>query len=144
MRVEADFDKISTEYQQLPGGTYKCNIVDVEVGETKENKLPMLTFNLQTVEAVKQGDEEVPAGRTINDFVTLKNKDGKRNEIGLGRLKAYAIAVLGEEQANGGAIDTDALKGGQCLIIVKRETYTPKDSNEQKISSKIAKVLPVS
>lgn len=135
-KLEADFGKISHEYQAIPDADYRVTIDEIKETETRENKLPQLEFHLK----VAEGEYE---GRKLTDFVILKQNDGKVNEIGLGRVKAYAIAVLGEEAANGSAIDTDELRGGSCIVVVKSRTYEKKDKS-QGTSQDIKKVLPVS
>lgn len=134
-KLEADFSQISSSFENLPEGEHRAQIEEIEETTTKENSLPALNFRLK----VTEGEAE---GKLGFDFVTLKKKDGKRNDIGYGRVKAYAEAILGEEKANDpSGIDTDELKGGTCIIVVKHESYTTKD-NTQGTRAKIAKVLP--
>ena len=135
-KLQADFSKISSSFESLPAGSYRARIDDITEGETKENKIPQITFKL----VVTEGDME---NRVITDFVTLKTKEGKRNDIGYGRVKAYAEAIMGEEYANSGELDTDDLKGGTVEIVVAERTYEAKDGSGQKTSSDIKKVLPV-
>lgn len=134
-RLEADFEKISTSFESLPAGEYRVQIEDIVEGETKK-KIPQLMFKLVVTEGEKEGG-------VITDFVTLKQHDGKVNKVGLGRIKAYAEAILGVEAANGSAIDTDDLKGGTCMIVVAERTYEATDGSGQKTSSDVKKVLPV-
>lgn len=137
-RLEADFSQISSSFENLPEGDYRVVIEDIEESTTKENNLPALMFKLK----VTEGPQE---GKYAFDHVTLKKRDGKRNDIGYGRVKAYAEATMGKEYANSGAIDTDELKGNVCIIIVKHESFAKKNpdgtSGEQETRAKIAKVL---
>lgn len=133
-RLEADFSGISTSFEALPDNTYRLKILNIEEKETAVSKLPALNFSLE----VTEGEF---TGRRLFDFVTLKNKDGKRNDIGYGRVKAYAEAVLGKEAANGGAIDTDELKGGTCEAVVVRESYKRSEGASEEFSNKVKKVL---
>ena len=135
--LDADFSKISTDFEPVPADVYRSKIVKIESVETKENKLPALNIELE----IMAGDF---AGRKLFDFVTLKQKDGKRNDVGYGRIKAYAIAILGEEAANSGAIDTDALVGGSCDCVVEVEKYAKKaeKGGGEGTRNKVAKILP--
>lgn len=136
MKLEADFSKISTDFEALPNNVYRVKIMELTEGETKENKLPSLSFEHE----VQEGEFK---GRKLFDFVTLKQKDGKPNNIGLGRVKAYAAAILGDEAANAGAIDTDAFKGSIVEVVVEIETYTktPEKGGGEGKRNKIVKVL---
>lgn len=132
-RIEADFSGISSSFEALAAGEYIVKIDDIEESETKENKLPQMVFKM----SVQEGDKK---DSVIFDYVTLKQNDGKVNKIGLGRIKAYAEAILGEAAANDtSGIDTDELKGGRCQIIVESRTYE-KDGAQQ-TGNKIKKVL---
>lgn len=139
-RLEADFSQISTSFDPLPVGEYRASITTIKDGETNKNKLPQLTFELDVTEG-----EFV--GRKLFDFVVLKQNDGKANKIGLGRVKAYAEAILGAEAANGGAIDTDDLINGEVLLVVSLRTYTKKNEDGsdagQNTTNEIKKVLAV-
>lgn len=136
MKLEADFTKISTEFEQLPDGEYIVVVDDIEEGESSENKLPQLNIALE----VTEGEYE---GRKITDFVTLRTTKGKRNDIGFGRIKAYQEAIHGLGSADSGDIDTDELKKGTVLIVVKQEPYVDKKTKETKVGARIKKVLPV-
>ena len=134
-RITEDFSEISSSFEPLPEGDYRAEITEITEGETKENKLPMLTVQLTVTEGPH-------AKRVMSDFVTLKTNKGEKNSIGLGRIKAYAEAILGAEKANDKAgIDTDELLHGTCIIVVKSEPY--EKNGVQVMSSKIKKVLPV-
>jgi hypothetical protein len=139
-RLDADFSAISSSFEPLAPGDYRARVVEIKDGATKKNNLPQLTFSLEVT------DGEF-VGRKITDFVVLKQNDGKVNNIGLGRVKAYAEAILGAEAANGNSIDTDELVGGECILVVSSRTYEKKNedgsSGGQATSSDIKKVLPV-
>ena len=135
-KLEANFSEISMDFEPLPNGSYRVKILDIKEGETKENKLPSLSFELE----VTEGEF---AGRKLFDFVTLQQKDGAINKIGYGRVRAFAQAVLGEEAAAGSSIDTDELKGNICEVVVEINTYE-KDASKgggQGKNNKITKVL---
>lgn len=138
MKLEADFSTISTDFEPLPNDSYRVKLLQITQGETKENKLPSLNIELE----VTEGNF---AGRKLFDFVTLKQKDGKRNDIGYGRVKAYAVAILGEEEGNAGSIDTDALHGGMCEVVVEINVYDKpaEKGGGQGKNNKIVKVLPI-
>lgn len=132
-RITHNFATTSTEFQPLPEDTYIGTVTDIEESLTKENQLPMLTFSLE----VSEGEF---TGRKVKDFVTLTEKNGKVNEVGMGRIKAYAIAALGEEAGNAEEIDTDALKDSTVTFVIKHEERKDKKGE---ISQRVAKVLPV-
>lgn len=122
MQLQADFSKISTDFEPLPAGVYRVKIEEQEDGQSKENKYPQINFGL----VVQEGEFK---GRKLFDSVTLQMKDKKTQQVvantfGLGRIKAYAIAILGEEAGNSNAIDTDAFKGSIVDVVVSIETYT--------------------
>lgn len=137
MKLEADFSKISTDFEPVPTDTYRVKVTKIEAKETQENKLPSLNIELEII----SGDF---SGRKLFDFVTLKQKDGKRNDVGYGRVRAYTIAILGEEAGAAGAIDTDALLNGSCDAVVTIETYTkkPEKGGGEGRQNRISKVLP--
>ena len=134
-RIQEDFSAISSSFEPLPAGDYRVRVTKIEEGETRDNKLPQVTIELTVLEGALEK-------RTMTDFVTLKTNKGEKNKIGLGRIKAYAEAILGEERANDtSGIDTDELNGGECIIVVKDDTY--EQDGVQKHTTKIKKVLPV-
>jgi hypothetical protein len=133
-RLEADFSGISTSFEAIPDDTYRVKIGEIEEKTTKESQLPALNFSLEVTEGPF-------AGRVVFDFVTLKTKQGTRNDIGYGRVKAYAEAILGKDAANGGGIDTDELKGGTCEVVITKESFKRNGSNTEEFSNKVKKVL---
>lgn len=141
MKLEANFTKISTEFQDLDDGEYIGTVESVEYSETKENKLPMLTYDLK----VTSGQNPDMVGRSKKDFVVLKQKDGKNNDVGLGRIKAYEIARAGEAAGNSDSIDTDLHKNISVRFVVtsKMEKDRNAPNGPEVKRSQIAKVLPV-
>jgi len=142
--LNADFSKISTSFQALPKGDYEVVIDDIEETETRQNKLPMLVFQL-SVQDARYPDHE---GHGLRDYVTLKTNKGQINKIGYGRVKAYAEAAGFD--ANGSNIDTDDLKGQKVLVVVKQRIEKAKDESgnviegeEPKIFNDVDKVLPI-
>lgn len=133
--LKANFSEISSSYEALPQDTpFKVTIDKVEAGKTKQAQLDQLVFELTVMEPAEF------VGRKIFDFVTLEKKDHTPNNIGYGRVKAYTEAVLGDDAANGEEIDTDALVGNACTVILKNRQY--EQNGEQKVASDVAKVLP--
>lgn len=145
-RIEADFTKISSSFQALEDGEYQCNVSTIEQVETRENKLPMLKITLSVMDPNHPDKENHP----LFDNIVLVTNKGQPNRIGLGQLKAYAEAILGVDAANSPeGIDTDELKNGTILAVVKQRSYNKKnadgtDSGEQQVTNEIVKVLPVS
>ena len=137
--IQADFSKISTEFTPLPDGIYTCTIEDITEEKTKQNQLPMLKFELSVSDPNHPDYED----RKLFDNIVLRTNKGKPNQIGLGQLKAYAIATLGEEAANGGEIDTDAMKGSQVGVEVKTRSYKPEGEDEPRLVNEIKKIHPV-
>ena len=144
-KITADFTKISSSFQALEDGEYVCAITDIEESETKENKLPQVIFTLE----VNDPNHPTHTGHVLKDYIVLVQKNGKPNRIGLGQIKAYGEAVLGSDAANSPeGIDTDDLKNGSVMAVVKQRSYNRKnqdgsESGEQGITNEIAKVLPV-
>lgn len=142
MKIEADFSKISSNTDRLAPGSYRFAIVSAKEQDPSE------------VAAGKQAafiiTSEVAAGERIGaqvaDFQYLKQKDGKPNKMGLGRIKAYAEATLGSERANASDFDTDELIGNTFDGIMEEESYADKSTNPptQKKTVKLTKILPAS
>lgn len=132
-KLQANFEKISTEFEAVPPGEYRAVVEEIEESKTRKNQLPQLVIKNK----VTEGEFE---GRIITDFVTLQTNEGKKNDIGYGRIKAYAIAVNGEEAGNGEEIDTDDFLHGTVTLVVVPDIY--EKNGEQVQSSKISKVLP--
>lgn len=133
-KLVADFTKISSSFENWPEGDYRVRVKDVEEGKTKTNK-PQITVILECTEGDKAGQE-------IRDFLTMTKDDGKPNNVSLGRIKAYAEAILGDEAANNPeGIDTDDFKGGDCIILVKHKKDTRPGAGENDMQMKIDKVL---
>lgn len=145
-KIAADFTKISSSFQALEDGEYQCVITDIEEGETKTSKLPQVIVSLE----VNDPNHPQHTGHVLKEYIVLVQKNGKPNRIGLGQLKAYAEAVLGQDAANNPeGIDTDELKNGSVLAVVKQRSYDKKndageETGEQGVTNDIAKVLPVS
>lgn len=136
MKIEADFSQISTEFTPLPASDepYAFVLEEIEEGQTKGTPpLPQLIFKSK----VTAGEH---TNRMYNDYVVLKTKDGKANNIGLGRVKAYAEAILGKETANGAALNTDDLKGGSFQGLIKADSYE-KDGKTVP-TTRLVKILP--
>jgi hypothetical protein len=146
-RIQQDFSKISSSFQPLPDGEYLCTIEEIE--ETKSrNGNPMLTFQLSV------GDPRFPEhdGYPLYDRLVLTTNEGKPNRPSLGRLKAYAEATLGDEAANAGEIDTDAMKGSQVIVVLSQRSYEvdvkgadgqPTGTKESRVGNDIKKILRV-
>lgn len=135
-RIEADFTNISSSFEPVPDDTYRAKIVEIKDDKPSSGGLPQVMFELDIVEGPMEG-------RKLFDFCILKQNDGQPNKVGLGRIKAYAEAILGDEAAAGAAIDTDELKGGVVDVVTKQRTYKKKDGSGEGLSVDIAKVLRV-
>ena len=146
-KLQEDFSKISSSFEPLPENAdgYRMRLEEIEDQAANEEtvaalaageKQPALIF--QSV--VTEGECE---DRAHWDYVYLKKKNGKPNRIGLGRVKAYAEAILGKERANAQEIDTDELLKGEFLGVIKQRGYADKTTGEQKLSSDLKKILPV-
>lgn len=139
-RIEGDFTKISSSYEILPEGTYRFMVDEIEAGKTKTAGLDQLIFKLKVV----GGEHD---GKPFSDFCVLKTNKGEANTIGLGRVKGYAEAILGQEAANSPeGLDTDQLLKGQFDGIIKHDSYEKKDAAGavvgQGTSAKLVKLLP--
>lgn len=144
MKIEADFTKVSSSFEQLAEETYRFRIEEIKMGEEKSgSQTPLLV-----VSKVVGGDR---ADTPFTDFIYLKKKDGTANANGQGRVKAYAEAVLGEEAANNpSGLELDDLLQGTFDGIIKHESYEKKDPQnpaapgEQKIAARLVKILKAS
>jgi hypothetical protein len=139
-KLEADFSKISSNTDKLAEDTYRFRVVSAQDGEEKAGKqTPFIV-----VSEVQSGER---AGAQIQDYIYLKTKDGKPNKIGLGRVKAYAEAILGAETASSPkGIDTDDFVGGEFDGIIKHESYTDESVQPpvSKTAARLNKILPAS
>ena len=132
-KIQDNFAEISSQSEPVPPGEYRAVLFEVEE-KTSSGGLPQLVFKNRIIE----GDHK---DREAWDFVVLQTSKGEKNKVGLGRVKAYAEATLGEEVANGGELDTDDMLQHDVLLVIEPNTYT-KDG-KQVTNTKIAKVLPV-
>jgi hypothetical protein len=138
-RIDEDFSKISSSFEPLPPGTYRFHLDEIEDQAEAEDARsnPALVFK----STVTEGEHE---DRQFYDFVYLRTNEGKKNKIGLGRVKAYAEAILGKDAANSqDGYDTDELIGGDFEGVITSRTYEAKDGSGQKTSADLKKVLPL-
>lgn len=143
-RIQADFSQISSSFDPLPDGDYECVVKEMTDEITKENKLPMVKVTLE----VDDAKHPEAAGRQLFDNLVLQQKDGKPNKVGLGQLKAYAEATLGEEAANSPeGIETEPMVNSRVIAVVKLRSWEKKDGAgnvlESGTSNDIKKILPV-
>lgn len=142
-RIEGDFSKISSSFEPFPDGEFRFRVDDVVMGETQQSKLPQVQIKSVCIDPQHPELE----GKPFTEFVVLKTKDGKPNTVGMGRVKAYAEAILGEEAANNpNGIDTDEFKGGEVILSLKTRSYVPDGAapgTEPRISNEVKKVLRV-
>lgn len=139
-RIQADFSQISSSFEPVPDGDYLCVIKEMSEKTTKENQLPMIAVTLE-VDDPNHPDQQ---GRLLFDNLVLVQKDGKPNRIGLGQLKAYAEATLGEEAANSPeGIDTEPMVGSQVIASVKLRSWTKGEPPNQETgqSNEVKKIL---
>ena len=145
-KIAADFTKISSSFGALEDGEYQAVITNIEESETKTNKLPQVVITLE----INDPNHPQLSGRQLKEYIVLMTNKGEPNRIGLGQLKGYAEAVLGQDAANNPeGIDTDELKNGSVIAVVKQRSYNKKnqdgtESGEQGVTNDIVKVLPVS
>lgn len=145
--IQADFSKISSSSEPLPDGEYRMRLEEIEDQSADEQvaaekaaagKQCALVFK----SVVTEGEH---VDRQVWDFVYLQTNEGKPNKMGLGRVKAYAEALLGAEAANNPAgIDTDDLPiGGEFIGFMKTKIQKNKETGEKEPRSQLAKLLPV-
>lgn len=144
MRLEANFTNISTEFQDLEDGEYIGVVEDVEDKETEEDKLPMSVYTIKVTSVVGNVDPK-QIGRIKKDYVTVMNKDGTKNEMNLGRIKAYEIAGFGEAAGNSDSIDNARHKGINVRFVVQSKMQKDKKNPSAPPTKRanIVKVLPV-
>lgn len=137
--VNADFTKISTDFEPLAEGNYNFLLEEIEAGKTQDGTKDQLIFKSKVI----GGEQD---GKVYQDYLTLQTNKGGVNNVSLSRIKAYAEAILGKETANNpSGIDTDLLKSGSFHGIIKPESYekTKADgSKETKETTKLVKILP--
>lgn len=134
MLLNADFSKIATDFEPLPADAYR---VKVESCEDKKTQTGKDQTSIKLV--VAEGEFE---GRVLFDNLVWTNNNGEQNKVSLGRLRAYTIAIHGEEAGAGANIDTESLVGGVCQVVVQMKTRVRKDTNETVTENNITKVLP--
>lgn len=135
--ADVNWSKMSDQFENLPDGDYDVEIDSIEEDVTKESKLPQAVVKM----TVFQGDAK---DKKVTDFVVLQTREGKRNDMGFGRMRAYHEAILKQPLADGEEVDTDQLVKGRCTIIVRQEAAKKKPGDtEEKIYSKIKKVIPL-
>lgn len=145
-RVEADFTGISSSFEPLSEGAYRFKLVEI-VDQSKDDewvsknantgKQPALVFQSEVQEGERQNS-------MYFDYIYTKTKEGKVNKVGLGKIKAYAEAIIGKEAANNPqGIDTDELLNGTFDGVIKSRKYKDRETNEEKTSTDMAKILPV-
>lgn len=135
--ISGDFSKISSEFQPLDDGDYLFMIEDVIEGKTRNSQLPQIEIKMKCVDPQHPDKEGYP----LTDFITLETKKGGANRVGLGQLKAYFEATVGEEAANNpSGLDTDELKGSTVRLILKKRSYKP-EGGEERFVNDVSKVL---
>lgn len=142
MKIEADFSKISSNTDRLGAGTYRFSIVSAQEQDPSEVK----AGNLAAFIIVSEVTEGERIGAQVQDYQYLKQKDGKPNKMGLGRIKAYAEATVGADRANAADFDTDELIGKVFDGSMEEESYTDKTVTPpvQKTTVKLKKIVPAS
>lgn len=141
--IQHDFTQISSSMEPLPDGEYECVVKEIDGNAvSKESSLPMVKVTLEV------DDPKFPdySGRLIFDQFTLQTKEGKPNKVGLGQLKAYAEATLGDEAANSSeGIDTDAMAGSKVLAVIKLRSWSREVNGitETGTSNNVKKILRV-
>lgn len=136
-KIAGDFSEIAIGGEQLPDGDYRFRLTEIEEQAPQANKNTAIIFKSEVTEGPL-------AKRQFWDFVYLVKNDDTPNSLGLGRIKAYAAAILGDEKANDKeGIDTDELKGGEFLGVIKARTYEARDGSGEKVSADLKRVLPV-
>lgn len=137
-KVTTDFSKISSSSEPLPAGQYRGTLFEIEIGKNATSGLESWTFKTK----VREPEEHID--REIWDFVMMETKEKKPNKMGLGRLKAYAEAIIGEEKANSSdGIDTDELLNGDIVVVTELETYMkkPEKGGGQGTRTNVVKIL---
>lgn len=126
MRIEADYQNIDHERKDIAPGVYRAVIKEIEDKPSKSG-LPMLTFTLK----IDDTDAPLETDKEVRDYIVTQTKERKPNKLGLGQLKAYAIAIMGDDYANGSGIDTDDLLAGVVTVEIGQREYTaePTESN---------------
>lgn len=134
MKAEGGFDKIAMDFEPLPADSYRVNVAGCEDKQTSTKK-DQTSIKLE----VTEGEF---AGRILFDNLVWTKDDGTPNKVSLGRLRAYTEAIHGAAAAAVEELDTDALVGGSCIVVVQLKTEKRKDTGNVETKNRIAKVLP--
>lgn len=134
MKLSADFSKIATDFEPLPADAYRVNVESCEDKKTQTGK-DQTSVKL----VVSEGPFE---GRVLFDNLVWTTDKGTPNTVSYGRLRAYTIAIHGEEAGAAADIDTESLVGGTCQVVVKLKTRQRQDTKEMVTENSIVKVLP--
>lgn len=149
IRPSKGWSNISTKFEPMPDGEYL--LVIKEIRETNEQGEPLRTTNgyRQVIVISKVDDPEHPEfnGRELYDYVVLESKDGE-NEAGYRRIKQYAEATLGEDEASDDDLDIQNCVNAPFVGMVTSDSYKVKDkttgqeTGEVRRNNKIKRVLP--
>lgn len=115
--VRANFDTVQTGFSTLPTDDYKCRVEEVAFDAEARNPFHTITL------VVDDPDHADFNNQKIWDRIYMNKKDGSVNKMSLGRIKEYAIAILGEDNSNGDNINTDDFVNGEVILTVEVEPY---------------------
>lgn len=145
--LDATIDDLAdfVPFKPFPVGDYKFQFSweQIEVGDSN---LPavLVTLLLQEVVALQHPDEIAPeVGSKVTFSYVLRKKDGERNTIGEGQLKAQILSPL--QEAFGGQKTSEILRAGDgCSVIATLAVrhYKSKETGER-LSSNTIKALVV-
>jgi hypothetical protein len=137
MRIEGDFTKVSSNTEKLEPGQYRFRVTKAEPGEAQAGKQTPFIIESEVVGGTREGTP-------YQDWIYTQTKDGKPNKMGLGRIKAYAEAILGEEAANSPTgYDSDDFISGTFDGVITHESYADKSTEPptQKIAARLTRIL---
>lgn len=120
--LSLDLDQIQDPFQLLQPGSWRCQLMEIEMAESKAGNRMMIT-DWQ----VKEGPD---AGSNLRHFVVLAPKSA------LGNLKQMLVAF---GYAGSVKVDTADLIGKEAVITVANEPYVD-DSGTERMSNSVKAV----
>jgi hypothetical protein len=133
-KIQADFSSVKSGFSTLPTDDYRCKIEAVEFDATARNPFHTITLVVDDPEHVDFNNQK------LWDRIYMNKKDGSVNPMSLGKIKQYAEAILGEDEANGDNIDTDDFVDSYVIATVEVEPWTNEEKGTSGESNRVKRV----
>ena len=125
----ADLTSVSTDREPLTEGEYLLTVLDSEYSEDKR----FLIIHHR----IDEGPERV--GQKWQNWINVRQNDGKTNEIGLATLKRYLETVFGKGSPESKVADSDPLHGHQIRAYISVRSW--QDKGEERKGNNIKKMF---